>query len=245
METFEQPIRRVGVLSVHSSPLAPPGVGDSGGMNVTVRALAGELARAGIESDLYTRATSPDDPPVVEVEPGVRVLHLPAGPLAPVPKQHLPRYLCAFLCSLLRAGERHGPYDVLHSHYWVSGWVARLARERWDSPVAHSFHTLGRVKNLSLADGDQPEPPTRLAGEERVVAAADRLLAPTPAEARQLVELYGASPAKVRSCPTGSTGPASTRATRPRPGRPSGSPTATCSPSSAASSRSRPPTWPC
>ena len=203
METFDQPIRRVGVLSVHSSPLDPPGVGDSGGMNVTVRALAGELARAGIESDLYTRATSPDDPPAVEVEPGVRVLHLPAGPLAPIPKQHLPRYLCAFLCSLLRAGERHGPYDVLHSHYWVSGWVARLARERWDSPVAHSFHTLGRVKNLSLAEGDRPEPPARLAGEERVVAAADRLIVPTPVEARQLVELYGASPAKVAVVPHG------------------------------------------
>ena len=173
----------------------------SGGMNVTVRALAGELARAGISSDLYTRATSPDDPPVVEVEPGVRVLHLPAGPLAPIPKQHLPRYLCAFLCSLLRAGERHGPYDVLHSHYWVSGWVARLARERWDSPVVHSFHTLGRVKNRSLAAGDRPEPPARLAGEERVAAAADRLLAPTPAEARQLVELYGAAPGKVRIVP--------------------------------------------
>jgi D-inositol-3-phosphate glycosyltransferase len=203
LKTFEQPVRRVAVLSVHSSPLAPPGVGDSGGMNVTVRALAGELARLGIESDLYTRASSPDDPPVVEVEPGVRLLHLPAGPLEPIPKQLLPRYLCAFLCSLLRAGERHGPYDVLHSHYWVSGWVARLARERWDSPMVHSFHTLGRVKNLSLADGDEPEPPVRLAGEERVAAAADRLLAPTPTEARQLVELYGASPSKVRIVPHG------------------------------------------
>jgi D-inositol-3-phosphate glycosyltransferase len=203
METFEQPVRRVAVLSVHSSPLAPPGLGDSGGMNVTVRALAGELARVGIESDLYTRATSPDDPPVVEVEPGVRLLHLPAGPLEPVPKQTLPRYLCAFLCSLLRAGERHGPYDVLHSHYWLSGWVARLARERWDCPVVHSFHTLGRVKNLSLADGDEPEPPTRLAGEERVATAADCLLAPTPVEARQLVELYGAVPGKVRIVPHG------------------------------------------
>ena len=85
VETQQQPIRRVGVLSVHSSPLAPPGVGDSGGMNVTIRALAGQLARAGIASDLYTRATSPDDPPVVEVEPGVRVLHLPAGPPPPTP----------------------------------------------------------------------------------------------------------------------------------------------------------------
>ena len=145
-------MRRVAALAVHSSPLALPGVGDSGGMNVHVRALASELARAGVESDLYTRAASPDDPPVVEVEPGVRVLHLAAGPLEPVPKQSLPRYLCAFLCSLLRAGERHGPYDVLHSHYWVSGWVARLARERWGSPVVHSSHTLGRVKNSSLAE---------------------------------------------------------------------------------------------
>jgi len=200
---MDRPVRRVAVLSVHSSPLAAPGVGDSGGMNVTIRALAGELARAGVESDLYTRATSPDDPPVVELQPGVRVLHLPAGPTAPVPKQTLPRHLCAFLCALLRAGERYGPYDVLHSHYWVSGWVARLARERWDIPMVHSFHTLGRVKNLSLADGDEPEPPTRLAGEERVAAAADCLLAPTPVEARQLVELYGATPARVRVVPYG------------------------------------------
>jgi len=196
-------VRRVAALTVHSSPLALPGVGDSGGMNVHVRALAAELARAGVESDLYTRATSPDDPPVVEVEPGVRVLHLPAGPPEPVPKQSLPRYLCAFLCSLLRAGERYGPYDVLHSHYWVSGWVARLARERWGSPVVHSFHTLGRVKNSSLADGEEPEPPTRLAGEERVVATADCLLAATPSEARQLMELYGAAPSKVRVVPHG------------------------------------------
>ncbi len=196
-------MRRVAALAVHSSPLALPGVGDSGGMNVHVRALASELARAGVESDLYTRAASPDDPPVVEVEPGVRVLHLAAGPLEPVPKQSLPRYLCAFLCSLLRAGERHGPYDVLHSHYWVSGWVARLARERWGSPVVHSSHTLGRVKNSSLADGEEPEPPARLAGEERVVAAADCLLAATPAEARELMDLYGAVPSKVRVIPHG------------------------------------------
>ncbi len=191
-------VRRVAVLSVHSSPLAPPGVGDSGGMNVYVRAVARELTRHGVASDLYTRAASPDDPPVVELEPGVRLMHLQAGPLEPVPKQVLPRFLCAFLCSLVRSGERYGPYDVLHSHYWLSGWVARLARERWDAPVVHSFHTLGRVKNATLAEGDRPEPPSRLAGEERVVAMADRLVAPTPTEARELVELYAAAPGKVR-----------------------------------------------
>jgi D-inositol-3-phosphate glycosyltransferase len=196
-------VRRVGVLTVHSSPLASPGVGDSGGMNVHVRALASELVRAGVASDIYTRATSVDDPPVVEVEPGVRVLHLAAGPLEPIPKQFLPRYLCAFLCALLRAGERYGPYDLVHSHYWVSGWVARLARERWSSPVVHSFHTLGKVKNACLANGEEPEPPRRLAGEERVIATADRLLAATPYEARQLIELYGAQPSKVRTVPHG------------------------------------------
>ncbi len=200
---IEDGVRRVAVLTVHSSPLAPPGVGDSGGMNVHVRALASELARAGVESDIYTRAVSAHDPPAVQIEPGVRVLHLPAGPLEPVPKQFLPRYLCAFLCSLLRAEERYGPYDVLHSHYWVSGWVARLARERWNSPVVHSFHTLGKVKNSSLAAGEEPEPPTRLAGEERVVATADCVLAATSSEARQLTELYGAPPSKVRIVPHG------------------------------------------
>ncbi len=209
-------VRRVAVLTVHSSPLAAPGVGDAGGMNVYVRALASELAKAGVASDLYTRAASPDDPPVVQIEPGVRVLHLPAGPLAPVPKQALPRYLCAFLCSLLRAGEHYGPYDLIHSHYWVSGWVARLARERWDTPMAHSFHTLGRVKNAALGDaalGDaalgeaaEPEPAIRLAGEERVVAAADCLLAPTPTEAHELIDLYGALPAKTRVVPPGIDG---------------------------------------
>src|SRR5215211_6180262 len=237
---FEQPIRRVGVLSVHSSPLAPPGVGDSGGMNVTVRALAGELARAGIESDLYTRATSPDDPPVVEVEPGVRVLHLPAGPLEPIPKQHLPRYLCAFLCSLLRAGERHGPYDVLHSHYWVSWWVARLARERWDSPVVHSFHTLGRVKNLSLADGDRPASPAR-SGWWPPPTACSPPPRPRPASWSSCT---GPPRPRSGSCPTGSTGAGSSPATGTRPGPPWAWPTARCWCSWAGSSRSRPRTWP-
>src|SRR4029450_1252343 len=103
----------------------------------------------------------------------------------------------------------HGPYDVLHSHYWVSGWVARLARERWDSPVAHSFHTLGRVKNLSLADGDLPEPPARLAGAERVVAAADCPPRPTAAHAPPPARAQIVPPGAARSpFPPGDKAPA-------------------------------------
>jgi D-inositol-3-phosphate glycosyltransferase len=189
--------RRLAVLSIHSSPIAPPGSGDSGGMNVWIRAVAHELAAAGIESDLYTRADEPGLPEVSELEPGVRLLHLAAGPAAPVAKEALPGYLAAFLCSLLHAQARHGPYDLVHSHYWLSGWVGRLVRERWQLPFVHSFHTLGRVKNATLGGDEEPEPAVRMLGEERVAASADRLIVPTPLEARQLAELYGAPPGRI------------------------------------------------
>ncbi len=191
------PPRKIAVLSVHTSPAAAPGSGDAGGMNVYIRAVARELARQGVASDLYTRATGPDDEPVRELEPGVRLLHLPAGPVTPVGKERLPGYLPAFLCSLLHAVDEQGPYDLVHSHYWLSGWVGRLLRERRHIPLAHSFHTLGRVKNAGLAPGEAPEPTGRLLGEERVAAAADVLVAPTALEAAQLVELYGAPPTAV------------------------------------------------
>jgi D-inositol-3-phosphate glycosyltransferase len=189
--------RRVAVLSIHSSPIAPPGSGDSGGMNVWVRALAHELAERGVASDLYTRASGPDARPEIELEPGVRLLHLPAGPDGPLPKEALPGYLAAFLCSLLHAAADRARYDVIHSHYWLSGWVARLARERWQIPFVHSFHTLGKVKNQTLADGEEPEPTARLIGEQRVATSADRLIVPTPLEGWQLVDLYGAQPNRV------------------------------------------------
>ena len=166
-------------------------------MNVWVRAVASELAKLGVESDLYTRADAPGLPPVVKLEPGVRLLHLPAGPEAPLPKESLPGYLAAFLCSLLHVAGDQPPYDLIHSHYWLSGWVARLVRERWRVPFVHSFHTLGRVKDATLTEGETPEPQGRLLGEEKVTAGADRLIVPTPLEAAQLVELYGASPGRI------------------------------------------------
>lgn len=192
------PVRRLAVLSIHSSPAAPPGGGDSGGMNVYIRSVAHELAAMGVESDLYTRAHQPGLPPVVELEPGVRLLHLRAGPEGTVPKDDLHGYLAAFLCSLAHAGDEHGPYDLIHSHYWLSGWVARVVSQRWQVPFVHSFHTLGKVKNAATAGSESPEPHWRLVGEERVTAAAHRLVVPTPVEARQLVDLYCAPPGRIK-----------------------------------------------
>jgi len=198
-------VQRVAVVSVHTCPLDQPGVGDSGGMNVYIRSVGRRLAEAGVEVDIFSRAAGRGDP-VTQMEPGVRVIHLEAGPEEPVPKEDLPNYLCAFLQSLMRfetaEAERIGTsapvYDLIHSHYWLSGWVGRMARERWGVPLVHSFHTLGRVKNRVLANGDVPEPPKRIAGEERVIADADCVLAPTIGEAADLVGLYSAQPDRVR-----------------------------------------------
>lgn len=198
-------IERVAVISMHTCPLDQPGIGDSGGMNVAVRSTAWRLAEMGVQVDLFTRAAGPEQH-IVDVDPGVRVVHLEAGPDAPIAKEDLPSYLWPFLCGLLKfeADEANrlgveGPiYDLVHSHYWLSGWAGRLARERLGVPLVHSFHTLGAVKNRALAPGDTPEPAWRLRGEERIVHTADRLIAPTGEEANDLVSLYGASPDAVR-----------------------------------------------
>ena len=186
--------RRVAVLSVHTSPLEQPGTGDAGGMNVYVLETSKRLAALGVEVEVFTRATSSDLPPTVEVVPGVTVHHLTAGPFEGLSKEDLPSQLCALTSGVLRAEARHEPgwYDAVHSHYWLSGQVGWLATERWDVPLVHTAHTLAKVKNLMLAEGDAPEPLRRVVGEEQVVAAADRLVANTADEARELIDLYGA-----------------------------------------------------
>jgi D-inositol-3-phosphate glycosyltransferase len=187
---------RVAMLSVHTSPLDQPGTGDAGGMNVYVLELSRALARRGAQVEVYTRATSSAQPPVVDAEPGIRVLHVPAGPFEGLDKNDLPGQLCAFTAGVLRA-EAHRPegwYDVVHTHYWLSGQVGWLAAERWDVPLVHTMHTMAKVKNAALAPGDAPEPRGRVIGEEQVVAAADALVASTREEAADLVERYGADP---------------------------------------------------
>ena len=186
--------RRIAMLSVHTSPLELPGTGDAGGMNVYIVELSKQLAALGTEVEIFTRATSGYLAPQVELAPGVLVRHVTAGPYEGLSKEDLPGQLCAFTSGVLRTEAFHDPghYDLIHSHYWLSGQVGWLAKERWGVPLVHSMHTLAKVKNNALAGGDTPEPVARLIGEDQVVAAADRLIANTGQEAEQLVRLYGA-----------------------------------------------------
>ncbi len=191
--------RRVATLSVHTSPLEQPGTGDAGGMNVYIVEVSRRLAEAGVEVEIFTRATASDAPPTVEMAPGVQVRHVIAGPFEGLAKEDLPAQLCAFTNGVLRAEAARAPgwYELVHSHYWLSGQVGWLAKDRWGVPLVHTAHTLAKVKNRMLADGDTPEPKARLIGEEQVVAEADRLVANTPTEACELIELYAADTERV------------------------------------------------
>jgi D-inositol-3-phosphate glycosyltransferase len=187
------------MISLHTSPLDQPGTGDAGGMNVYVIELSRRLAARGIEVDIFTRATSSALDPVVPACDGVTVRHIHAGPFEGLTKGELPGQLCAFAREVLRAeaAQPEGHYDVVHSHYWLSGQVGALARDRWGVPLVHSMHTMAKVKNEALAEGDTPEPLARIIGEEQVVEAADMLVANTDLEAKQLINLYDAEPARV------------------------------------------------
>ncbi|MFC6152784.1 D-inositol-3-phosphate glycosyltransferase [Nocardioides yefusunii] len=187
------------MISLHTSPLDQPGTGDAGGMNVYVLELSKRMAERGIAVDIFTRATDSSLRPEVEAAPGVLVRHVDAGPYEGLTKSELPAQLCTFAREVLRTEVLHEPgwYDVVHSHYWLSGQVGALARDRWNVPLVHSMHTMAKVKNAALAAGDSPEPLARVIGEEQVVDASDVLVANTDLEADQLVSLYGADPARV------------------------------------------------
>ncbi|MBS45101.1 MAG: D-inositol-3-phosphate glycosyltransferase [Nocardioides sp.] len=187
------------MISLHTSPLDQPGTGDAGGMNVYVVELARRLAACGVEVDVFTRATSSALEPEVPLGDGVVVRHVSAGPYEGLTKHELPAQLCVFAREVLRTEAAHpvGHYDAVHSHYWLSGQVGALARDRWGVPLVHTMHTMAKVKNAALAEGDTPEPDARVIGEEQVVEAADVLLANTDLEAKQLINLYDADPGRV------------------------------------------------
>jgi D-inositol-3-phosphate glycosyltransferase len=193
------------MISVHTSPLAQPGTGDAGGLNVYVVEAARELAARGVEVEIFTRRTAADLPDTVVMDPGVLVRHIDAGPYEGLLKEDLPGQLCAFAAGMMRELARvpHGHYDLAHSHYWLSGQVGWLVAERWQVPLVHTMHTMARVKNRQLAEDDVPEPPGREIGEAQVVDIADRLIANTAQEADELVTYYDADPDKVVVVPPG------------------------------------------
>jgi D-inositol-3-phosphate glycosyltransferase len=172
-------------------------------MNVYIREIAARLADRGIDVDVFTRCDG-DDVETQPIAPGARVIQVKAGPCAPVPKSDIPRFLPQFLGGVLRRARTSGtPYDLVHSHYWLSGWVGHGAKRIWRVPMVSSFHTLGKVKNYSLSWGERPEPDVRLRGEVKVIEDSDRILAPTPTEAAHLVGLYGAQADGIRVVPPG------------------------------------------
>ena len=187
---------------MHTSPLAQPGTGDGGGMNVYVRELASALARSGVACEVFTRAEDPDQPATVTVEPGFRVHHIPAGPLGPVVKESLPHLVDQWTdgveAALRRLAETDGPVAALHANYWLSGVAGHTLKHRLEVPLLVTFHTLDRVKADSTPEAlSASEPARRASAEAEIVGCADAVLASCTVEASQLTELYGADPERI------------------------------------------------
>ena len=194
-------MRKLAVLSFHTSPLAQPGVGDSGGMNVYVRELVSALAQAGVTSDVYTRAWSEDLPDEVVVEPGFRVVHVDAGPREQVLKEDLPGLVPAFTAAVVERIGGAGDVDAIHANYWLSGVAGHAAKHELGLPLVSTFHTLARVK--AEADAGESGARARAEAEARVVACSDAILANGAEEAAELRHHYAAPPERIEVIPPG------------------------------------------
>ena len=183
---------RIAVLMVHTSPLEQPGIGDAGGMNIYVVESAQRMAAMGVAVDIFTRRTHASETEIVEISPGVRLRYFDCGH-GTLTKEQLPVHIAGLSKEFLRIVKEEN-YDAIHSHYWISGKVAMPAVKELGIPLVHTMHTMARVKNLNLAEGETPEPMIRVQGETQVVAAAQALVANTDAEAASLVSLYDACP---------------------------------------------------
>lgn len=199
-------MRRLAVLSLHTSPLAQPGTGDGGGMNVYVRELSSALARAGVACDVFTRSWSDDLAATVTVEPGFRVHHVPAGPPMPVPKERLPGVVDEFAEGVLKRMSDTGesdedslPFDAVHANYWLSGLAGHTIKHQLNLPLVSTFHTLDRVKaEASPEEVEADSPHRRAEAEAAIIRCSDTVLASCSVEAEQISELYHADPARVR-----------------------------------------------
>lgn len=195
---------RIALLSVHTCPLAALGGKETGGMNVYVRELARELGRLGFAVDVFTRSQNSAIPRVVPLGENARVVHIEAGPPAPIPKGEVHAHLRAFAEGVEVFRRAEGlRYDLLHSHYWLSGVAALELREAWGAPVVHMFHTLAELKNAAARHPDDLEPPLRLEEERRIAREADRLVAANPVERAHLRWYYGAAADRIAVIPCG------------------------------------------
>jgi D-inositol-3-phosphate glycosyltransferase len=196
---------RIAILSYHTCPLAVLGGKDTGGMNVYVRELTRQLGRMGIHVDVFTRSQDEHVPHVVhELGYGNRVVHVPAGPEIPVAKREMAGYIPEFVEGIKDfAAEKGIRYDLIHSHYWMSGLAAEALSNAWGAPVVHMFHTLGEMKNRIARSEEEREGAYRINGEKRVLACADRIIAATQAEQTQLQFLYKADRRKITIIPPG------------------------------------------
>lgn len=189
---------RIAMISMHTSPLEQAGTGDAGGMNVYIRNTAEQLAKLGLSVDIFTRATRPLQGEVVELGDGVRVINCVAGPYEGLSKEELPTQLAAFTGSVLAFTRQHGlSYDLIHSHYWLSGQVAWLLRDLWNIRWVHTPHTLAAVKNNYLSEGDHREPESRRICEQQIVDNADVLIVNTEAEVADVEEGYDSHKARI------------------------------------------------
>jgi D-inositol-3-phosphate glycosyltransferase len=188
------------MISMHTSPLATPGVGDAGGLNVYVAELARRLGERGLKVDVFTRRDAPDLPDIVEIHEHTRVIHLEAGPAAYVAKEALPSLTEEF-CAALEV--RLDDHDLIHTHYWLSGLVGVELKARHGLPLVHTMHTMARVKNSRLGEDQLVEPHVREHGESAIVRAADVLTASTSDEAAELQDQYCAQAGQIMIVPPG------------------------------------------
>ena len=191
------------MVSVHTSPHSALGGPDAGGLTVYVLSLAEQLVKSGVEVDIFTRRFESSTPDVVQISPGINVINITAGPVEKLPKDDLycllPEFASEMVMFALESGRR---YDIVHTHYWLSGWVGRILKRYWDLPIVHMYHTLAHLKND--ATPEQPaESPLRLRVERELLGAVDQIVAPNPDERAELVWNLGAKDCQVCTLPPG------------------------------------------
>jgi D-inositol-3-phosphate glycosyltransferase len=196
---------RIAMLSYHTCPLATLGGKDTGGMNVYVRDLTIQLGSMGVQVDVFTRSQDEHVPHVLhDLGYGNRVVHIPAGPEVPLPREELVTYIPNFVQGIIEFSKSKGiKYDLIHSHYWMSGIAAIALKEAWNVPFIHMFHTLGVMKQRVAREPEEAEGDYRIQGEKKVLSTADAVIAATQAEVAQLQWLYQADMKKVMVIPPG------------------------------------------